>query len=42
MIDHRSDNAYKGLVSVVNYRLVRTLFRVPLGDYQNVTVYPRR
>jgi glycosyltransferase involved in cell wall biosynthesis len=41
MRDHRSDTAYKGLVSVVNYRLVRTLFRLPLGDYQNVTVYPR-
>lgn len=42
MIRQRSDNPYKGLVSVVNYRLVRTLFRLPLGDYQNVTVYPRR
>lgn len=42
MVDQRSDNAYKGLVSVVNYRLIRTLFRLPLGDYQNVTVYPRR
>jgi len=41
MAQHRSDNAYKGLVSVVNYRLVRTLFRLPLDDYQNVTVYPR-
>jgi hypothetical protein len=41
MVDHRSDNPYKGLVSVVNYRLIRTLFRLPLGDYQNVTVYPR-
>jgi glycosyltransferase involved in cell wall biosynthesis len=41
MIGHRSDNPYKGLVSVVNYRLVRTLFRLPLDDYQNVTVYPR-
>ena len=41
MVDSRSDTAYKGLVSVVNYRLVRTLFRLPLGDYQNVTVYPR-
>ncbi len=37
----RSDNTYKGLVSVVNYLLVRTLFRLPLNDYQNVTVYPR-
>ena len=42
MVVHRSDSAYKGLVSVVNYRLIRTLFRLPLGDYQNVTVYPRR
>jgi glycosyltransferase involved in cell wall biosynthesis len=42
MVQQRSDNPYKGLVSVVNYRLIRTLFRLPLGDYQNVTVYPRR
>lgn len=41
MVARRSDSAYKGLVSVVNYRLVRTLFRLPLRDYQNVTVYPR-
>jgi len=41
MVQQRSDNPYKGLVSVVNYRLIRTLFRLPLGDYQNVTVYPR-
>ena len=41
MVTHRSDSAYKGLVSVVNYRLVRALFRLPLDDYQNVTVYPR-
>jgi hypothetical protein len=37
----RSDNAYKGLVSLVNYRLIRTLFQLPIRDYQNVTVYPR-
>jgi len=42
IVDHRSDSPYKGFVSVVNYRLIRTLFRLPLGDYQNVTVYPRR
>ena len=42
MVGHRSDTPYKGLVSVVNYRLVRALFRLPLRDYQNVTVYPRR
>lgn len=38
----RSDNARKGIVSIVNYLLVRGLFRLPLSDYQNVTVYPRR
>jgi glycosyltransferase involved in cell wall biosynthesis len=37
----RSDNAYKGLVSYVNYWLIRGLFRLPISDYQNVTVYPR-
>jgi hypothetical protein len=41
MAARRSDNAYKGLVSLVNYKLIRTLFRLPLQDYQNVTVYPR-
>lgn len=42
MVRDRSDNPYKGLVSVVNYRLIRTLFRLPISDYQNVTVYPRQ
>jgi glycosyltransferase involved in cell wall biosynthesis len=42
MFGHRSDNVYKGLISVVNYRLIRTLFRLPISDYQNVTVYPTR
>jgi len=42
MAQHRSDSPYKGLVSLVNYRLIRTLFRLPIGDYQNVTVYPRQ
>jgi glycosyltransferase involved in cell wall biosynthesis len=41
MIERRSDSAYKGLVSLVNYWLIRLLFRLPIGDYQNVTVYPR-
>lgn len=41
MVGSRSDNPYKGLVSVVNYRLIRMLFRLPMADYQNVTVYPR-
>lgn len=38
----RSDTTWKGIVSHVNYRLIRFLFRLPLNDYQNVTVYPRR
>src|SRR5438128_3138459 len=41
LLSRRSDSAYKGLVSIVNYTLVRVLFRLPVGDYQNVTVYPR-
>ncbi|HKI37231.1 MAG TPA: glycosyltransferase family 2 protein [Gemmataceae bacterium] len=38
----RSDNLRKAIISTVNYLLVRVLFRLPLHDYQNVTVYPRR
>jgi glycosyltransferase involved in cell wall biosynthesis len=38
----RSDTALKGLVSIVNYLLIRILFRLPVRDYQNVTVYPTR
>jgi glycosyltransferase involved in cell wall biosynthesis len=37
----RSDHFGKALVSVTNYLLIRFLFRLPLRDYQNVTVYPR-
>ncbi len=42
ILRRRSDNAYKGLVSVGNYLLVRTLFQLPIHDFQNVTVYPSR
>jgi glycosyltransferase involved in cell wall biosynthesis len=42
ILARRSDSAYKGVVSYVNYRLVRLLFRLPINDYQNVTIYPRR
>jgi glycosyltransferase involved in cell wall biosynthesis len=38
---HRSDNFPKTLISVTNYLLIRTLFQLPLHDYQNVAVYPR-
>src|SRR2546430_7433974 len=40
-IGRRSDNPYKGVVSIVNYWLIPLLFRLPFGDFQNVTVYPR-
>jgi hypothetical protein len=42
LLFRRSDTPYKGLVSIVNYLLVRVLFRLPLRDYQNVTLYPTR
>jgi len=42
LLSKRSDNPYKGLVSITNYLLVRVLFQLPLSDYQNVTVYPTR
>lgn len=39
---NRSDTTYKGLISWVNYTLVRRLFNMPIHDFQNVTVYPTR
>lgn len=38
----RSDNFQKAFISITNYLLIRMLFRVPLLDYQNVTIYPRK
>jgi glycosyltransferase involved in cell wall biosynthesis len=38
-ITRRSDTIKKALVSVVNYLLIRALFRVPLSDFQNVCIY---
>lgn len=38
----RSDSPAKAVVSFVNYGLIRLLFRLPLRDYQNVTVCPTR
>ncbi|MHC1791937.1 glycosyltransferase family 2 protein [Solidesulfovibrio sp.] len=35
----RSDTVQKAFISVVNYVLIRLLFRVPLSDYQNVVFY---
>lgn len=36
----RSDNLFKGIISSINYFLIKVLFRVPLSDFQNVTFYP--
>jgi glycosyltransferase involved in cell wall biosynthesis len=41
-LNMRSDNRFKAVVSLVNYLLVRTLFRLPLHDFQNVTLYPTK
>ena len=38
----RSDTIPKALVSVINYILIRILFRVPLSDFQNITFYPTK
>jgi glycosyltransferase involved in cell wall biosynthesis len=41
-LTRRSDTVLKALISLANYFLIRTLFRVPLDDFQNVTIYPTR
>lgn len=41
-ITRRSDTIPKAIISVINYALIRTLFNVPLSDYQNVVFYPTR
>lgn len=38
-VSNRSDSVPKALVSLANYLVIRTLFRIPLSDYQNVTIY---
>lgn len=38
-LTRRSDTVPKALVSVINYIVIRLLFRVPLSDFQNVTFY---
>ena len=41
-LTRRSDTVWKAIVSVINYAMIRVLFRVPISDYQNVTFYPTR
>ena len=38
----RSDTIPKAIVSVINFILIRILFRMPLSDFQNVTFYPTK
>lgn len=42
LLRQRSDTAWKGTVSIINYLVIRALLRLPVHDYQNVTVYPTR
>jgi len=39
-LTRRSDTVQKAMVSLINYLLIRLLFRIPLSDFQNVTFYP--
>jgi glycosyltransferase involved in cell wall biosynthesis len=39
-LTRRSDTIRKATVSLINYLIIRSLFRVPLSDFQNVTFYP--
>jgi glycosyltransferase involved in cell wall biosynthesis len=41
-ITRRSDTIPKAIISVINYILIRLLFRVPLSDFQNITFYPTK
>ena len=41
-LTRRSDTISKAIVSLINYLLIRFLFRIPLSDFQNVTFYPTK
>ena len=41
-LKRRSDTVQKGIISLINYILIRILFGVPLSDFQNVTFYPAK
>lgn len=41
-LTRRSDTVSKAIVSVINYMLIRLLFRVPISDFQNITFYPTK
>lgn len=39
-ITKRSDTIFKAIISVINYIFIRSLFNLPLSDYQNIVFYP--
>ena len=41
-LTQRSDTVQKAIVSLINYLLIRLLFKVPFSDFQNVTFYPTK
>lgn len=41
-LTRRSDTIKKAVISVINYVLIRILFRMPLSDFQNVTFCPTK
>jgi glycosyltransferase involved in cell wall biosynthesis len=41
-ITKRADTISKAIISVINYILIRVLFKIPLSDFQNVTFYPTK
>ena len=41
-ITKRSDTVWKAIVSIINFLLIRILFRVPLSDFQNVVFCPTK
>jgi len=41
-LTRRSDTTQQATISIINYILIRILFRIPLSDFQNVTFYPTK
>lgn len=41
-LTRRSDTVQKALVSVINYTLIRVLYRVPMSDFQNIVFWPTK
>ncbi len=39
--DHSANSFFRKITSIVNYYLIRILFRIPIGDYQFIQFYKR-